>query len=274
MPSIFEYTDFRKYLKDYYLQFKKDRPDFSYQKFASMAGFKDKSNLYGLVSGYRNLTQSNIIRVSQALKHKRAEAEYFNSLVGFNQAKKLHARNHFYERLNKVKGRNTSKARLLRQDQFEYFAKWYHCTIRALIDIHPVKNDFTRLARMTRPPITPRQARESVFLLERLGLIKKQKNGAYAVTNKIVTTGVDVQSYALQMFHVSTAQLAQNAIADLPRNKRNISGLTLGISEKTYQKICAKLYAAQNGIMALAQKDKDADRVYQLNFHFFPVSKI
>jgi len=274
MPSIFDFTDYRKYLEACYQEFKQARPGFSYRTFAAMAGFKDKSSLYGPISGHRNLTKPSIIKLSRALKHKRAEAEYFDALVGFNQAKKMDERNHYYERLNNVRGKGTSRARVLREDQFEYFSNWYHSAVRALIEMTEFKSDFKWLARMVNPAITPRRAKESVLLLERLGLIKRQKNGAYVITDKSITSGNDVSSLALQMFHIETAQLAQRAVAELPRNRRNISGLTLGISEKTYHEICDRTNAFHDEIMALADKDENADRVYQFNFHLFPISKL
>ena len=51
-----------------------------------------------------------------------------------------------------------------------------------------------------------------------------------------------------------------------------MTGLTLGISKEGYEKICEKIQSFQADIMEIADTDASADRVYQLNFHFFPTS--
>jgi uncharacterized protein (TIGR02147 family) len=82
-----------------------------------------------------------------------------------------------------------------------------------------------------------------------------------------------VQSLAVQHFHAEAMKLAEQALRNLPRDKRNISGLTLGISQETYDKVCLEVQECQKRIVDIAEKDAAADRVYQLNFHFFPVSR-
>ncbi|HMA65910.1 MAG TPA: DUF4423 domain-containing protein, partial [Chitinispirillaceae bacterium] len=163
---------------------------------------------------------------------------------------------------------------VLRKDQYEFISNWYHVMVRSIIGMYGFKGDYRWLAKMVNPPITPAQAKNSVDLLEKLDLIKKGVDGGYTISDSSLTTGKDVLSVAFQNFHISCADLAKRAIAVLPVNKRNMSGLTLGISEKTYQTICDEIQQFQTRIMEIADRDLDSDRVYQLNFHFFPTSDI
>jgi len=48
--------------------------------------------------------------------------------------------------------------------------------------------------------------------------------------------------------------------------------MTLGISEQVYLEISKDIQALKSKIAKKAEEDKDADRVYQLNFQFFPAS--
>jgi uncharacterized protein (TIGR02147 family) len=105
-------------------------------------------------------------------------------------------------------------------------------------------------------------------------LIARDAKGVFRVKDKLLTTGKDVQNLAVQHYHAENLKLAENALKALPRDKRNISGLTLGISRDSYQKVCDMIYEMQDKILDLAEKDKKADSVYQLNFQLFPVSKI
>jgi len=67
-------------------------------------------------------------------------------------------------------------------------------------------------------------------------------------------------------------ELAATVLKELPRDIRNISGLTLGISQPAYEKICKEIDTFQNKILSIAEKDESSDEVFQLNIQMFPVS--
>jgi len=275
MPSIFHYQDYRKFLGDYY-ELKKTSTDFfSYQNFSHMAGFSSKSFIFNVINGRKNLSRASVVKMCEALKFTKTEAAYFENLVYFNQAKTFTERNHYFEKLNTgpLATTQASNARKIQKDQYEFYSNWYHVVVRSLIDLFPEMKDFREIAKKVFPPIKPKQAQKSIELLLRLGLITKQKNGTYMTSDKSLTTGAEVQSLAVQRFHLETMKLAETAIKSLSKDKRNISGLTLGISKEGYSKICDIIYECQAKIMDVANNDEKSDRVYQLNFHLFPVSK-
>jgi uncharacterized protein (TIGR02147 family) len=274
MPTIFEYTDYRKYLAAWFEEKKKAQPAFSYARFAQKAGFTDRGFFHNVIHGKRDLTKESLVKVSQAIGHSKAEAEYFENLVFFNKSVDLKNRNYFYEKLNGVKSteKEAVKALQTRKDQYDFYSQWYHCAIRSLIDMYPFKDDYHWLAKNVFPPITQREAKKSVQLLEKLGLIQKQKDKTYKLTSRSITTGSEIVSLAVHNFHKDAADLAKNALESLPVDKRNITGLTLGISEKTYLKLCEEIQAFRSRIVQIAQQDEDADRTYQMNFHLFPIT--
>lgn len=274
MPNVFMYTDYRKYLADWFEEKKKAQPAFSYASFAQKAGFSDRGFLHNVIHGKRDLTKESLVKVSQAIGHLKAEGEYFENLVFFNKASDFKDRTYFYEKLNGVKGTEKAavKAQQTRKDQYEFYSQWYHSAIRSLVDMYPFKDDYRWLAKNVFPPIASRQAKKSVQLLEKLGLIRKQKDRSYKLTSKSITTGNEIVSLAAQNFHKEATDLAKNALYNLPGTKRNITGLTLGISEKTYHKICEEIQQFRSKIVQIAEQDEEADRTYQLNFHLFPIT--
>jgi uncharacterized protein (TIGR02147 family) len=275
MPTIFDYTDYRKFLADYYEEKKKTSASFSFQNFSRMAGFTSKSFVFNVIHGRKNLSRSSSLSMAEAMCLKKNETAYFEALVSFNQAASFKERDFSFEKLNSIRpsAMQDSVGRRLRREQYEYFSKWYHAAIRALIDIVQVKNDYALVGRMLYPPVPGKQVKESVRLLERLGLIARKRGGAWKICDKIVSTGPEVQSHAAHRFHLATMELAAKALRELPRNDRNISGLTLGISKEAYEKTREALYECQDKILAIAKEDKNPDGVYQVNFHLFPLSK-
>jgi uncharacterized protein (TIGR02147 family) len=261
MIDIFEYTDYRKYLSDVYAERKRENPAFSYKHIARKAGLNSKGFVYNIINGKKVLSKSNAFGISEALKHARNEAEYFENLVSFNQAKNIRERNHYFDRLCRIRTKSrgsSSKPMQLMREQFEFFSKWYHTIVRSLIDMYEFTDDYKWLSKMVNPPILPREAKQSVALLEKLGLIERRDDGVWRVTSKSVTTGREVSGLALENYHLEAAELAKRALSAIPSDQRDITGLILGISERSYHLIC----------------DEEADRVYHFNFHFYPVSEI
>jgi len=272
MINVFDYTDFRRYLADYYEDKKQDNYRFSYQFVANKAGIKNKGFIYNIIHGKKILSKSNIFKISHALGHNRHEADYFENCVAFCQANDSLQRKHLFEKMIGVKSQG--KAQLLRRDQYEFVSKWYHVMVRSIIGMHGFNGDYKELSKMVNPPITVRQAKQSVQLLAKLGLILKGKNNRYTISEASLTTGKDVMSIAFQNFHLACTDLARRAFTEFPLTKRNMTGLTLGISEKCYAHICEEIQQFQSRIMEIANADEASNRVYQLNFHFFPASNI
>jgi uncharacterized protein (TIGR02147 family) len=275
MINVFDYSDFRKYLADYYEDKKKGNPRYSYQVIANKAGIKNKGFIYNIIRGKKALLKSNISRISHALGHTRYEAEYFAALIAFGQAKDIVGRSYLFEKMNTMKnpGKAKSVAQVLRKDQYEFYSNWYHVMVRLIIGMYEFKGDFKWLSKMIDPPITVPQARHSVQLLEKLGLIGKSIDGVYRISDLNITTGKDVTSIAFQNFHMACNALAKRAFAHFPLDARNMTGLSLGVSEDGYKRICEEIQNFQTKIIEITNADLKADRSYQLNFHFFPTSK-
>ena len=241
---------------------------------AKKAGFKNRGFLHNVISGRKNISKSSVYKLSQALRLSKTEAAYFDNLVFFNQAEDLNERNHFFNSLQSIRNRDKKSVqrKRMRQDQYEYYTTWYHSAIRSLLDLFEFSGDYQKLASRVFPPVTPKQARESVQLLTRLGLVQKTENGIYSVTEKHITTGDEIRNLAALNFHRECARLAGFAITTIPKNRRHITGTTLGISEEGYHRICSEINDFRKRIIAIVDNDEKCDRVYQMNVHLFPFS--
>lgn len=276
MSDIYEYIDYRTFLKDYYLERKKVAGrKFSYETFSRASGIKSKGFVHNVIKGTKHISRANAWNFSKAMKLGKQETDYFVALVELTQAVSLDEKNQLHDRLDtlrKKRIRQGWKPKAITQDQFELFAKYHHSVVRSLIDMGAFDGDFKKLAGLVKPRITVAQAKQSVALLMRLGLLEKRGN-AYHLTAKTLATPKEVMSLALQNFHLQTGELALKAISQLPINERNVSGMTLGISKATTERICEKIYALHSEILQMAEEDAEADRVYRLNFQLFPVSE-
>jgi uncharacterized protein (TIGR02147 family) len=271
--SIFQFIRYQDYLKEYFEARKKADPKFSHRFLSKRLGLLSPNFIMMVMQGKRKLTRSMAYKISQEFKLSKKETDYLECMVEFTRAASTKEKEGFLTRLMELR-KNTNVNKLL-DYQYEFYANWYHAVVRSLIDLFPrLSGDYSALAKMVYPAIRPKQAKKSVELLLRLGLLNKKKNREYGISDKRLTTGEEVQSLAVQRFHIETMKLAEQAIKRLPKDKRNMSGLTLGISQAGYDKVRELIYYCQKKIMDVADKDEKADRVYQVNFHAFPVSKV
>jgi uncharacterized protein (TIGR02147 family) len=274
MPVVFDYTDFRKFLKDYYTEQKKAFGCFSYKYFASRAGFANKGFVYNLVNGDKRLSKTHVFKLCAAMKLDKSEFDYFDCMVAFNQAESTAERTYFFKQMEAINApaRKRTKAQLVRKDQFEFYSKWHHGVVRSLVDMDEKANDPKWIAQRVMPPISVWDARHSLRLLKRLGMIKRAPDGSYTVKTPVISTGHDVRNVALYAFYLQHLQLAAEALQKLPREKRNFNGITMGISQKTYARVCSELQSFMEKMMTIAEEDEHADSVYQLNFQCYPMT--
>jgi len=270
MPDIFTYSDSRLFLKDYYDEQKKAQPSFSYQYFANKAGLKSKTFIYKVITGQKTLSKGAVFAVAQAMGLKKKETEYFEAMVHFTQAKSEREREFYFNHLQAF-GKHHASAQL-RQDQFTYFSKWYYPALRELVMFLDFKDDFKMLARTLNPPITTPQAKSAVRLLLDLGLIRRTPSGRYCQTDKSITTGDEVRSLAVAAFQKENLRLAAESIDRHKRQLRDISTLTVGISEAGFSRVTEEVAAFRKRLAEIVEKDAPVDRVYQINFQVFPLS--
>lgn len=273
--NVHDYLDYRRFLRDYYEQQKQRNPNFSLRYFAMKAGIpmSTASVFTSVVRGRRKLSAEYAHKFIRGMGLKGKAAEYFECLVRFNDAKRLSERERHYNQLLRLR---EPSAQLLSRDQYEFFTKWYHTAIWALFGFVPQKKgqvDFARIGRSLQPSIETRKAQQAVEVLERLGLLVPDASGYYQLHQPLLTTGDEVKSLQVASYQVETMRLALGAIDRCRADMRDISTVTLSISQATFEKMKAKVQQFRKELLELARNDHQEERVYQCNLQLFPVTK-
>jgi uncharacterized protein (TIGR02147 family) len=272
MPDIFEYLDYREFLRDYFNAQKAKSPQFSYKYLATKAGFKSKSFFHEVLNRKKNLSRDSIFALREVLCLNEKAFSYFELLVAFNQATDHKQKDHFFHQLIGYNSRN--KARLFKRAQYEVCSHWYHMTIREIAAAADFKEDYELLGRMLQPTISARKARQSIRLLLNLGLLRKiGRTGRYEQTDRLVTTGDEVHSLAVHNFHLQNMALAAESIDTVPRNQRDISSVVLGLSPKGFEMVKGEIQKFRKKLLELAEKETSVGKVYHANFQIFPTTK-
>ena len=272
MVSIFDYKDYRIFLKDYYLEKKQLIRRFSYRYFAKKAGIKGQSYLDLVIQGKRNLTKITLEKFSRALELNKKEASYFDTLVHFNQAKNDDERNMYFEKLIKQNPRKGFSE--IDKKRYLYFTNRHLITIREMVSLPHFEENPDWISQHMRHPLPPPKIIEAINLLIKMNLLKRDSQGKLRLSQGAVTTQPDFESLEALNYYHSIFQDAKEAIINIPFDKREAKSLTIPMSEKLIPKIKEKIQNFIEDIVRLVNNECDSfDDVYQVNTVFFPVTK-
>jgi uncharacterized protein (TIGR02147 family) len=271
MSEIYTYTNYRIFLKDFFSQKKQEKPHFSFQVFANKAGFKARDHILRVMNGQSNLSYEGSLKLAKAMDLIEKESEYFANMVLFNQAKTHDEQLSYFNKMSMIC--KTTQSQKLRQEQFEYFSEWYYSALRSFLPLFNFDNNFSMIGKFLDPPISAQQVRKALDLLTELGLLTVDENGNYHVSTSSLTAGDEVASMAINSFHRQTLELAIRSIIRTPSEQRDISGVTMSVSQKGFDKIKSEIQAFRKKIISIAESDSGEDRVVQFNMQLFPLTK-
>lgn len=270
MPLIFTYLDYRAYLRDLFEELKRGRPFFSFRYAAAKTGV-DASNLAKILAGKRHLARQAVPAFARLAGWSRKEAEYFDLLIRFGRARSDKASKEIFDRLTALQEPGGTR---LAADQLEFYRRWRHTALFALLDCVPFHGKgHADLARRLEPPLTVQEVKESLQLLERLGLTRVDADGRIVPAPRVLTTGEKWHAMAIRDFQEETLGLARRALLELPRERRDISTLTFSINGKDLEAAREITREYRKAMMKLAEGSAPADQVFQLNVQFFPLSR-
>lgn len=269
--SVFHYQDYRKFLKDWYLEAKASRGSFSFRTFSKKAGFQSTNFLKLVMDGERNLTEESVAKFSLALKLNKQEQEFFRNLVFLNQAKTNEQKNLYYHRL--LQSKKYSELKPIEKNQYEYYSTWYHPVIRELAVSKIYDGTSESIARQLFPEVTPGQVERSLHLLESLGFIEKTSKGTYRQSSTLVSTGAEISSLVIFNYHKLLLSLCGEVLDRASGARRDISTMTLGIAKGRIPQLKKKIQEFRQEILKLVADDNVPDEVVQLNIQLFPVTR-
>jgi uncharacterized protein (TIGR02147 family) len=273
MQSIFEYLDYRKFLRDFYEEKKTRNYFYSFRYMAHKIGM-DHSLLVKVLLGKRHITSESIKKLAALCGFSAVEAKYFETLVNFEKARSESQSKIYFEKLLSLK-RHT--ARRIEEYHYEYFKKWYYAAIRSLFDFYEFKgDDYQRLGKRLNPRITESEAREAVALLEKLGFVKKTPEGIFKPCEAHVSTGEKWDSLAIKNYQKETIALSLSSLERDPKETRDISTVTMSITEEGMKEIREIIKECRGTITKMVDEmnGEKRDRVYQLNMQFIPLSQV
>ena len=269
MKEIIEYTDYRKFIQDYYDERKRNSA-FSWHAFAQKAGFSSDVYLKYVCEGKKNLSVGSAGSVANAMGLVGFEYDYFVLMVSYAHAKNDEAKRAAFE--ERCALANAHKMRVLGSEEFDYFKSWKNSVIRELAPHMPGAKSL-EMARACKQKISAAEVSDALEFLVKAKLLKKDKSGNYHQTDKAIKmASTDAVSVAARELQRQMGEFAIQSLG-LPLSERVMSGYTLGLTDRAYERIKKEMEDFYRRVVAIATEEDETDRVYRLNLQLFPMSE-
>lgn len=272
MKSIYNYYDYRLFLKDFYQEKKEELPYFSY-RYISHKVKMDSSYVIKVMQGQLHISPKKIEAFIALCNLNQRESTYFETLVYFNRAKTDREKKLYFEKLLNY---YRSSQKKIEKKQYHFFQKWYYSATWSLLNFYSFNGNYSELAQMHAPAISVKEAKESITLLIDLGLVEKNLDGKYKVTDQNITTGGEWNSFAITQYQKEMIQKAGESLERFPKKIRNISTLTMNVPDDMLNIVEDFTGNFRKSLIQLANSCQDTDkdnRVFQLNIQLFPLSE-
>ncbi|MBF0431001.1 MAG: TIGR02147 family protein [Fibrobacteria bacterium] len=221
--SVFNYSDYRKFLADFFDNQRQNVNSLSLRSICDDIGIKSSRHLTLVLKGQSNISQKLTNVITEYCKLNEGESVYFKTMVFYNQAKGLSTKRIFFEKLSSFP---ESCVYGVSKHNYKFYDRWYHSVVRAITEFMDVKNNYDQIAQMLSPPVTANEIKNSLELLLQLELIFLDDRGFYHPTVKSTGINESVPYMSLNNFVAGMVTKTQGSVDALPGEKQLLSWIT------------------------------------------------
>ncbi len=273
--SVYGYTDYRQYLRDFYQFRKQQSRGYSFRQFSMLAGFSAPNVLKLVMDGKRNIGSTSVQNFIKALGLEGRMAAYFATLVELNHAPSIDAKSEMYEKLKQLTP--VGMRRFLDEDSMEYLSHPIMPVLRELSQHKDFRDDPYWIARRL---ITKASVAETMAALRFLvdhKFIEKTPDGRYVAKDNLVLSSDEVRSLAIRKYHKKILQQASIALEELPMEQREFGALTFSLPEASFEELKARIKEFRLGLIDWAVKASETEtndqNIVQVNIQMYPQTR-
>ncbi|HSQ41377.1 MAG TPA: TIGR02147 family protein, partial [Fibrobacteraceae bacterium] len=211
-PDVLEYLEYREFLRDWFTESKRKNHFTSYRYLGQRIGL-DPAWIVRVFQKEGHLNEESVANFVRLCGFDERRAEYFRVLYRFCKTKSPEDQRVLFRRLMELR---EMEARQLSSLEMVYYADWATAALRALIGITRDTSDIESMGTHLSPPISAEEAQNALDILRKLGLVEPDGAGGWNITDRLVTTGNEVQSMAVRQHHRRILELAQESLERLP----------------------------------------------------------
>lgn len=270
-PNIFEFIDFRKYLKAWREAEKENNPGLTHEYLCSKLRQKTRSYFSDIENGRRSIGPDVLDRLIKLLTLTTDEANYFRAIVGYGQPTTYEEREYWFEQAIQL---NNTPKKLIDKKTYAYYKKWYYATVRAYLETCDFRDEFEEASKRLFRRVSPDEVKEAISDLTDLGLIAPNKDGYLKPTDKVLTSGNIVKNELMRQYQLANNTILSNILKNDHSETHDSTQLIVSISPEGFKRIGKRIQQFRSEILSIAHKDEfKADRVLKIAIHAYPESR-
>lgn len=270
MLSVFDYTDYRRFLKDW-LDGREGRP--SLRTLAKKAGCSP-ATLSFVTNAARDLSDRQAVAIATALALETEERDYFLDLVEIEQADTRPRRQ---EALGRVMSKRRFRAsREIVDALYAIFDRWYYAAILELVRCEGFVEDPAWIAATLRPAVTAAEAEAALRTLGELGLLVRGDDGRLRPADVALRTNHEVERVVGQVVGRNQQWMlrrAADALEEFQTEERHYATATLAVSDGMFTAAKRLATGLHEDVLALPGSDAGPlTRIVQVSVQIVPLS--
>ncbi|MCL4103338.1 TIGR02147 family protein [Fibrobacter sp. HC4] len=265
--DIYQFTHFRKYLEEYQAARAQQEPGFTRTEICNLLGMEKSRSYFADVLRGKKVSPRMVTKFIEVLGLEKKEARYFETMVQVDQAKNDTIRKAAMEELLR---QHPNPQHIINTDAYEYYNHWYHSALFAILDAMDVGDDMAPVQKRIFPKVPLGKLSDSLELLQRLGLARKNEEGFWKPTRESISSGPYNNAELIKQYQLQCFELSKQALITPPKVPTVMSTMTFSISSEAYKDLEAAVQEFKAKARRIIGEDKaKADSVYQLNLHLF-----
>lgn len=264
-PNLFDYNDFRKFMRDY-----KEYTGFSYQSLSKSVDQNNASYFSDIIGDRRKVNLIVLDKLIKLFEFDVKEAEYFRALVNYAQSNTFNESEYWFDKVIKL---NNTPKKLMDEQTYAFYSKWYNPVIRALLDTFDFKKQYSIISKKLMGRVSYKEVEESITLLKDMNLIQENKSGFLKPTDKVLTIGDNIKNHCIQKCQVETINVLKDIIEQNDPGSHESTILTVSVTQKGIKRILKSINDLRSEIISIGHKDEGkANAVYNISIHAYPMS--
>ena len=276
--SVYEFDDYRSFLRAAYDDFRQQDPRVSYRYLQKQAGYSTSSNhFWQKMTGSSPLSEQAAVRYARVFNLNKDETRYFITLVHLNQAASDEARQVHMSQLAEFPQFHAHRTR--NRVSYQLYEHWYLPALRSLVTLEHFTEDYALIAGMLSPRITRRQAKSGIETLLRLGYLQRDAKGNLVQTEPMMgdyedrDDSDDLARLAVRNFHRYMIELGGQSIDAQDQQSRYVVGNTMAVSRNQMQQIREEVRQFMHRVENIIGQDEPIEVLYRLNVQLFSLLK-
>lgn len=273
MLSIYNYTEFHKFLRDAWENKKTQNPHFSMTAFSKKLGFENSAPLSLAMRGKRSLPKKYLPQVIQSLDLSQDEAQYLEALSDLSKAKTPEQKVLYLERLKKISPEKYLESDTV--DEYKFLSDPLHGALLEMTDLKSFSTDPYWIQEKLAFHASIFDITDAFNRLRELRLIAvDERTNAIAKTHRHFNTAPDVEDLSTQEFHQAACEWAKKAIVRQPVDDREFNSFAFNMKQKDIPKAKEKIRKFLDSFFEEFEAPAEqGEQTYQFNIQLFRMTK-